>query len=216
MSSPRVLRTQAPFRHEYKRRPGGAWAKSWARAHRGGAKSNRACETIWHSPFVRQRPGIRPTQPHRPNAATFGKSAKSDTYSFLSVTRGDPGAPSSHSRTATRFVIRAPASTWRLSPHAEHVSERGRRASVTPMWPQGQATLISTVCPKIAPADTGAEVCTTRHEQRGARSCRKSDTPPARIGRPAHSKPRGRRPILARKRKEPPGASLRRGEKPEG
>ena len=41
----------------------------------------------------------------------FGKSPWSDTYSFLSVTRGDPGAPRSHSRTAALFVIRAPAST---------------------------------------------------------------------------------------------------------
>ena len=165
--------------------------KSSARAHRGRANSNGACEAIWHSPFICQRPGSRPTQPHRSDPATFGKSPWSDTYSFLSVTRGDPLAPSSHSRTAALFVIRTPDSTWRLSPHAEHVSERGRvAASASPTWPQEQATLTSTIAPrKIAPADTGAEVpprdsnprCARDTKQRGSCSCQDQITPRARM-----------------------------------
>ena len=99
----------------------GAGTKSSARAHRGRANSNRACEAIWHGPLLRQRPGSRPTQPHRPDAATVGKSPWSDTYSFLSVTRGAPLAPSSHPLSDPVYDPRAVLDSMRrLAPQCEH------------------------------------------------------------------------------------------------
>jgi hypothetical protein len=86
------------------------------------------------------------------------------------VTRGAPLAPSSHSSKATRLTMRAPslAPTRRLSPHAEHVSSRGRVSAATrPTWPQGHVTRISMEShPKNSPGRTGAEShCTTKLKQ---------------------------------------------------
>ena len=133
------------------------------------------------------------------------------------MTRGDPGAPRSHSRTAALFVIRAPASTQRLEPHCQHRSSRGRvAASASPTWPQEQATLTSTIAPrKIAPADTGAEVPPREIRIPGVHATRSSEVPArAKIrllrGRGWRYRPHCRRLILAGTKKPPvsPGAKF--------
>jgi hypothetical protein len=144
---------------QQKRHVARAGAKSSARAHRSRANSNRARQAIWHSPFVRQRPGSRATQPHRGDAATFGNSAWSDAYSFLSVTRGAPLAPSSHSSKATLLTILAPslASTRRLQPHCQHRSPRGRVCALTrPIWPHCWQAILS-IIPDVCSVDSGGE-----------------------------------------------------------
>ena len=109
---------------------------------------------------------------HSGDAATSGKSPWSDAYSFLSVTRGDPGAPRSHSRTAALFVIRAPVGLdcRRARSKREHAGDHGvsglvigRRLAMrvpepalghitlmtTPTWPHGHEILtIISVSPK--------------------------------------------------------------------
>jgi len=70
------------------------------------------------------------------------------------VTRGDPGAPRSHSSKATRFTILAPSfrSMRRLQPHCQHRNSRGKVcALIRPIWPHRWQAILS-IIPDPVPA----------------------------------------------------------------